>query len=147
MLLSNYKSDIIKVWSLLILTCFLYSPSCTHLTALQWLTEQTQSPVKHVYAWAAGIRHSGLYSSGNRRLWLDCSVHWRLSFNSTPMPWCNRTIHILGSSDTKAVSSSQVASLNCLPGEGGHLKTVLQLPVSGSARLLQEMVACANAAL
>lgn len=50
MLLSNYKSDTIKVRPLLILSCFLYSPPsppCTHLTALQQSTEQTHSPVKN----------------------------------------------------------------------------------------------------
>ena len=44
-------------------------------------------------------------------------------------------------------SSSQAASLKYFPGERGHLKAVSQLPASGSARPLQEVVACANAAL
>lgn len=73
---SNYKSDTIKVRSLLLLSCFLYSlpsPPCTHLSAPQRSTEQTHSPVKNatrspatasgaqklVYVRAAGKRHLG----------------------------------------------------------------------------------------
>lgn len=102
MLHSNYKSDIIKsVTSAYSHVSFILHPVHTLLPCSDWLNRLSR--LWNVYAWAAGIRHLGFYSSGNRRLWLDRSVHWRLSFNSMPMPWYNRSIHLLGSSDTKAL--------------------------------------------
>jgi len=58
MLLSNYKSDTIEVRSLLILSCFFYSPPsppCTHLLALQRSAEPSHSPMKDAVCSPAAV--------------------------------------------------------------------------------------------